>query len=558
MLETIRRRILPAILAAAMLIPAAGPAEETTAEPLRITQRPETLEGLTWRVFSGGEEVTDYRRPAKEKISMPAGDQYMRIPFGILTYRGDAFRRNAAYGTAEAPASFEKIWQVKTSRLEGRDRIYSGLGWAGQPVILKWSREIRELSDIKSEKRAKTALKEVIVAGLDGRIVFLDLEDGSRTRETWKTGFPMGGTPSVHPAGFPFMTVGQLARRTGTSIGDIGLRMYNLYDRGETGMIDGLDGGLNRRLTGEGSFETSALIDRKSDTMITAGANGMLYLTSLNTEFDWREGLMEVHPSSVVLVSGAEGRRNALAAVKSSPAMYDRYVFYADMGGIIRCVDTDTLTPMWAADTGDSVTAAVALDQSDPDSLDLYTANLLNNRPEGKAQIRRYDALTGQELWCTEIGVEKESFDAEAGCRASPVIGEKGLGELVYFTVTGLDDSGRETLGIERPAESALVALDKSSGAVRWAAAMDGVCISSPVAVYDGEGRGWIIQGDGYGVLFLLDGLTGEEVGALALHWDITGSPAVYNDTLVVALTGKSDSYICAVRIVSGRQPGGE
>mgnify|MGYP003311680646 CR=1 FL=1 len=49
-------------------------------------------------------------------------------------------------------------------------------------------------------------------------------------------------------------------------------------------------------------------------------------------------------------------------AVESSLAMYGSYAFYADCGGVLRCVDTTTMTTAWAVDTGDSVRAAIALD----------------------------------------------------------------------------------------------------------------------------------------------------------------------------------------------------
>lgn len=38
----------------------------------------------------------------------------------------------------------------------------------------------------------------------------------------------MRGTPSLHPYGYPLMTVGQYARKMEKGTGKIGLRYYNL------------------------------------------------------------------------------------------------------------------------------------------------------------------------------------------------------------------------------------------------------------------------------------------------------------------------------------------
>ena len=88
----------------------------------------------------------------------------------------------------------------------------------------------------------------------------------------------------------------------------------------------------------------------------------MLYLESLGTTFDFNTGVLTISPSIVAMNSRAKGQKNnSLLAVESSPAAYDKYVFYADMGGVLRCVDTNTLRPVWAVDTGDSVMAAIAI-----------------------------------------------------------------------------------------------------------------------------------------------------------------------------------------------------
>ena len=168
---------------------------------------------------------------------------------------------------------------------------------------------MRAASNIDEDKKTKNALREVIIAGVDGVIRFIDLEDGSLTRGAINLGYPMKGSPSLHPAGYPYMSVGQYTRKMKVKTGKIGLRQYNLYNQKELTLIDGLDGKMHRGINKYGSFETSALIDRTSDTMITLGTNGLLYLTSLNTEFDYQAGTLKTTPGSIVMASRAKGEK---------------------------------------------------------------------------------------------------------------------------------------------------------------------------------------------------------------------------------------------------------
>ncbi len=53
-------------------------------------------------VYNGSKKVTNYVRPAKELIHMPSGWDYPYTQMGILTFRGNAFRTNAAVGHVES------------------------------------------------------------------------------------------------------------------------------------------------------------------------------------------------------------------------------------------------------------------------------------------------------------------------------------------------------------------------------------------------------------------------------------------------------------------------
>lgn len=497
----------------------------------------------------------EYVRSGKQ-INMPASDEYMTKAFGVLTYRGNAFRQNAAVGTVEDASQLSLVWTVEGGSIKAKSRTYYGFGWTNQPLIVQWPGNVRKDMTLSDGKAEKTALKEVIAAGLDGKIYFLDLEDGSQTREIINLGYPIRSTPAVTTFGYPQMVVGQYARFLANKTGNIGLHFYELLDGKENLTIDGLDGGSKkiRAYNDVGAFDTSALYDRNSDTFITAGTNGMLYTVHMNTVYEQgdetHESKLTINPEITLMKSRTKNQKDANTAVEASIAMYGGYAFYADVQGILRCVDVNTMTTVWAVETGDAVKASIALDQDEDGQLWLYTANTLLNRSKGDVTIRRYNAQTGAEDWALAVNASKKS-DSTAGAMASPVVGQHGLNDLVYFTLSNLSTSGSEKLmGSGTKAQGGvLVALDKNTGKVVWAKSLGEYCYSSPVAVYNENGKGWIIQATNDGLLMLLDGLTGETVNTLQLNGTIESSPAVYRNMLVICTTGKNTSFIYGVKI---------
>ena len=91
-----------------------------------------------------------------------------------------------------------------------------------------------------------------------------------------------------------------------------------------------------------------------------------------------------------------------------------------------------------------------------------------------------------------------------------------------------------------------LVALDKKTGKEVWKLPMARYAWSSPVAVYDAGGKGYILQGDSVGNLMLIEGSTGKVMASVDLGSNIEASPAVFDDMLVVGTRGQK---IYGVRI---------
>lgn len=532
----------------------AEPTPEVTSEPKLVVSAceeadPDALIAQAV-IYNGTKKASEYNRAEKDLITMPVVGEYTRkASMGVLTYRGDAFRQNPVYGTVKSAGGLIQEWQAEAGSIKGSGQTYYGIGWTGQPAIVKWSKEVREKSEMYDSKKEKTGLKEVIIGGLDGHIYFLDLADGTLTRNSIKLGYPMKGSPSVHPGGAPYMNIGQYARKMANGTGKIGLRQYNLYTTKEMTLIDGLDGKTRRPFNDVGSFETSALMDRTSDTLITAGTNGMLYVINMGSTFDYQIGNYVQSPAQVALKTKAKGESDKQTAVEASVAMYDRYVYYADMGGILRCVDTNTMKTAWAVKLDDAVESTPALDLVGEDGLNLFTATILSNRKSGDASVSCYDALSGARKWTTAFPVKKDTKNKTvSGFRASPVVGQNKLEKLVYYTVNNLNEDGRMILGLGEET-AAVAAMYKDTGTIAWVKGLSGLGYSSPVAVYDADGNGWIIQCSGDGTILLLDGLTGAVVGSLEVDGDIEASPAVYNDMMVIATTKKGANFIYGIRI---------
>ncbi len=520
---------------------------EPTEAPILTAQAveealPEKLIAETNIYNNGGRKLDEYTRDLSEQINMPGVGAYSPKPIGVLTFRGDAFRQNAACGTATEGdlSSMTILWQADMGRVKASDGdYYYGAGYQSQPAIIKWSTLVRDLSNISDEKKAVKGLKEVIMPGMDGNIYFLDLADGQPTRKAIKLGYPMRSAPSIHPLSFPVMSVGQYARKMASGTGKIGLRFYNLLTQKQLYLMDGLDGNSKRPYYTVGSFETSSLMDAVSDTMISLGTNGMVYLTRMHTEFSKNDGTISITPESITMTSRTEDQKNKNAAVESSMAAYQHYMWYADMEGILRCVDTDTLKTVWAVDAGDSVEAAISLRQDENGDLWLYVADELNLRNKGDITISCYNALTGASRWTQSMPVTK-SKKYTAGVKASPVVGQNDLDGLVYFSVSGAQRDGKTVSGM-------VIAMDAETGDIIWKHDTSGYVYSSPVAVYSESGMGWIIQADSTGELQLINGLTGSTVAALDIEGSFESSPAVYNNILVIASSGRNNPAIYGI-----------
>ena len=520
------------------------PAATFTPMPLLTAQAaddaaPSKLE-IKDTAFLSGKKQSEFAR--EEALAMPQPEAYTTYDGGVFTFRNDNFRGNAAFGTVDVQIpQLSVAWQTELGNMRTDDsgRLY-GVGWTGQPVIIKWSKELRLAMNITDEKKQVSPLKEVIFSGQDGKVYFLDLDDGVMSRDPINVGYPLKGSVSVDPQGQPIIAFGQGISKVGGKTGPIGFYIYSLLDQKELYFLNGRRTDKQDQYSTNGAFDGTALFERSSDHLVVGGENGLLYTVKLNTQFDYAnpENMsIAITPEISYLMTKGK-QENTTVSLESSAAMYSNYAFVADKQGYVRCVDTTTMQTVWAFDAGDNTDATPALDFSKDGSLSLYTGTTVFARQQRakQATIRSLNAMTGAENWAYTVACSY-SKDERAGVKASPVVGKESIADLVIFTVNKVEEGG-----------SAIVALNKQTGAEFWKHRFTSEATSSPVAVYNDAGNAWIIQGDESGRLTMLEGLTGTVATTLELGGKIEGSPAVYRDMLVIG-TSSDTPYMYGIRI---------
>ena len=490
---------------------------------------PDTLERLRLESIAvqNGTRVDSYARTPQ--IHMGLSGEYSAVE-GVTTFRGNNYRDSATYGNIpDDPEELEIVWSVAISQIDD----WGGVGWTGQCAIVRWPEEVVRTMNVREEKQGGP-LTEVIYATLDGRIYFLDLYDGQATRPAINVGAPIKGSVTVDPRGYPLLYVGQgIPEANGRSV-DIGTRIFSLIDQSLLFFLDGDDPFAQRSWY---AFDAAPLVDSETDTMLQVGENAILYLVKLNTDYDPEAGTISIAPEVDRYVF-----RSAISdqpGVENSLAVYDHYGYFVDNSGLLQCVDLNTLTCVWAGDVGDDTDATIVLEQEDDGTVALYTATELEHSAgrDNNAYLRKIDALTGQMLWKLAVRVYT-SPDNEGGSFATPALGKGDLGDLIFAHMTRTPDDG-----------ATLLAVDKESGEVVWRVPMGSGGWSSPVCVYDESGKGYVLVGSSSGALRIYDGRTGNIISICDLEGNIEGSPAVFEDMLVVGTRGKR---IFGVRIKGG------
>lgn len=474
--------------------------------------------GMNWDIIKSGTFISDYQR--EEIISFPPWDSYNQIK-GITTFRGNNYRNSASYGYADIiEKKLEQVWDISIGSLDG----WSGVGWNGQPSIVKWDEEVKNMMNISNDKKSKSDLKEVIYATLDGNIYFMDLEDGQYTRPEIKVGSPHKGSVTIDPRGYPLLYAGQgIDKVNGRSI-PIGYRIYNLIDQKQLFFINGIDKSSFRSW---GAFDSNPVIHSQTDTMFECGENGILYSVKLNTDFNKQNSTISINPD--VIKYRYKTNLNSRLGTENSIVAYKNLLYFADNDGVLQCLDINTLRPIWTRNVTDDTDSTIALEDLGGSKVFIYTSNEVDHQgAKGYSYVRKINALSGELIWEKKYKCSYD-YNTNGGSLASPVLGQNDIQNLAIFNIAKAYNGGG----------SKLIGYDKKTGEEIWIVNLDNYCWSSPVAVYTKEGKSYIIQCDSIGQMYLIEGATGMIMDKIKLGSNIEASPAIYENMIVVGTRGQ-------------------
>jgi hypothetical protein len=469
-----------------------------------------------------------------EAISFASGEEYGN-GYGVLGYRGNNYRDDGAYGTVDVTESkLTEIWSFDIGGMTGFGSIWPGVGWTGQACAIKWDDDVKQMMNIYEKFKQKEGFTEVIYATLDGNIYFFDLDTGEKTRDFIYIGVPIKGTLSLDPRGYPLLYVGQGLEGATTDEGvdrykAFGYRIFSLINQTLLYEIKGYDTFAYR--SGWGAFDSSGLMDIENDTYYECGENGLIYKVQLNTVFDKANKTISVDPE-ITRFRYAFSGNYASYGIESSPAIYDRYMYFTDNSGTLFCLDLKDMRILWAYDTWDDSDSSVTLEVTE-EGVFLYTANEVDlRRTDSECNIRKFNALTGELIWQVDVPCYYID-DVNGGALASPIIGRNDLDGLVIFNICRtVEESGSIWSG-------RLYAFNKYSGAEVWVY-KSAYSWSSPVAVYTAAGKGYIVYAEHTGKIDLIDGLTGSVKNQVTLsegdsgYKTIEATPVIYNGIIVI------------------------
>lgn len=485
---------------------------------------------VKWKIYKDKTELDSYQRETPISIGDPS--TYNQLP-GVLTFRGDNYRTGSSYGvTNVVNKTLTKKWDYKVGGMSSSaGGFWSGTGWTGQPVIVQWDAETRKIMNLYDDKKNKDGLIEVIYATMDGHIYFCDIEDGSFTRPKINMGMTFKGSGSLDPRGYPLFYVGSGDNTSGGKAA----RMY---------IVNLITGKIIWEHSGKGdvntrkwyAFDSAPLLDAETDTLIWPGENGVLYTIKLNTAYDKAAGTISVNPDPMIKNAYSSNTGRSKGA-ESSAIIVDRYCYFGDNGGFFFCVDLDTMELVWCQNTLDDVNATPVFEWADDGKGYIYTGNSMEYA-NGKTTLHKLDAATGEIVW--EVVYDDVAFnkDVSGGVLSSVLLGRKGtdMEGLVIYSISRTPSYGK----------GVLVALDTKTGEKVWEITMNNYCWSSPAGIYTAENKGYIIQCDSAGKMFLIDGKTGEKITYIELGSNIEASPAVFENRLVVGTRG---GLVCGVEI---------
>ena len=510
--------------------PTPTPTPEPTPTPVGLPDfKPHSVDGTeperlisSTAIMVDGEVVEQYESDYEINFDLP--ERYTEIE-GIVTFRGDNFRSGAAYGTAAVSSkTLTKAWSKSTSGLSDSDGIYwSGSGWTGQPLIVKWPEATRKnISAMYDWAREKEGLVEVIYATLDGHVYFYELTSGKYTRDPLNLGLNYKGAGALDPRGYPILYVGSGVDSVN---GRSRVKVVNLIDNSVM-----FEFGHNETFANRGwhMFDSSPLVSAETDQLIYPGENGILYIIHLNTKYNEQTGELSVDPDNIVKwkYNGTRSGSRYWLGVESSAAIINNYIFLADNGGNLMCLDLNTLELVWVQDVLDDTNCSPVVDIEDGHPY-IYISTSFHygwrSYSTAAIPIFKIDAETGEIVWRTDYTCYTVQ-DLSGGVQGTIAVGKNKLSDMIFVPIARTPGASSGTLA----------ALKKDTGEVVWEKETSMYSWSSPVDFYDADGNGYLLYCNSGFNMFLIDGKTGEQLDYMNLGGNIEASPAMYGNYAVV------------------------
>ena len=418
---------------------------------------------------------------------------------GLLTFRGNPSR--SYYGVGPVPATPVRVHRFpaepmcRESANLGVVKVWCGMGWTGQPLIVE--REDRTWA---------------IFGGYDGNIHFMDAQTGQRILPDVETGDIIKGTPTVDPSGLPLVYSG--------SRDDL-LRVIAFDRPGQAEVLWTLDSESRGPVLWNDDWDSSPIV--LGDYLVVGSESSRFWVIKLNRTTD-AAGLVQVAPQVVFTteawdqeVLAANG--DEVASVESSVAVHGDTVYFGTSAGLILGYDLSAVPAggqprkvfrFWTG--GDNDASVVVDEQGFLYVASQYDRNLARAREVG--QLTKLDPRNAAApiVWKVD----------DASALKGGIYGTPGIhGDTVYVGTNG----GR------------LLAVDRTTGAVRWERRLPPPVWGSPVIVDD-----TLLIGDCDGVLHAFDVsnplVAPPERWAIELGGCIEATPAVWKGRIYVGTRG--------------------